>query len=201
MKYVVSMFAEDSDVPIAVSEKMTLAVGDSSAVVPGVVFQNEHDFIKGVSRMIQHATGEKLKPLVTPKDVVDLLNYIRITDPAACEALMSARVPANDELCTHASIQTAEAFTEAGQPKPIAVVGLLGVLNGLFGTNEDLDVQPEGTGLGPFHGWGAVIMRSDPDAQPKIVEFVTLEDYVNEINAAHVLHVVSTTTPGAPAAE
>lgn len=71
-----------------------------------------------------------LKESVTPQDVVDLLNEIAKTDKEALKALINLRVPCNKALADHPTIQT---VNKDGQ----YVVGILGILNGLFGVGPD----------------------------------------------------------------
>lgn len=110
-----------------------------------------------------------LRRAITQQDVCDLLNDMLATDPAAVEALISTRVPINDVLAKHPTIQCTSVLQLAGKDLKIECVGLLGVLNGLFGTFEN--------NANVFNGFGAIVMRSDPKDQPSIKEFVTLESY------------------------
>lgn len=75
--------------------------------------------------------------------VVDLLDEIHAADPGALAALVATRVPCNRALADHPTVQV-------GQAKDGGVeVGLMGVLNGLCGVNED--------------GWGAVALIVEHD--------------------------------------
>ncbi len=56
-----------------------------------------------------------------------ILNQAVAADPAAMTALVRARVPCNDRLGQHSTIQCGKEPT----------VGLLGILNGIFGIRED----------------------------------------------------------------
>lgn len=140
-----------------------------------------------------------LKQSVTPQDVCDLLNWMLSVDPACIEALVSTRVPCNEIIAEHASIQVQAGILKIGDvDMRQCEVGLLGVLNGLFGRHEMDLLEPHVDGVPDkiqyFHGWGSIVMRSDPLAQPKIAEFVTLEEYmadaaisINETNDDRVL--------------
>lgn len=85
---------------------------------------------------------------VTAQDVVDLMNAAAALDPQAVRALVHARVVCNDALAGHPSIQVGRASdTDPGGPW---VVGLLGILNGIFGTFDN--------------GWGCITVILDDSA-------------------------------------
>ncbi len=63
-----------------------------------------------------------MRKYVTPQDVVDLLNELLSCDHAAVQALVRSRVPCNERIHAHPTVTT------DGE-----VVGLIGILNGLFG--------------------------------------------------------------------
>lgn len=67
---------------------------------------------------------------VTPQHVVDLLNDALVQDKQCIERLVAARVECNDALANHPTIQCG-----AGSDR-IARVGLIGVLNGIFGAER-----------------------------------------------------------------
>jgi hypothetical protein len=71
-----------------------------------------------------------IKEFITPQDAVDLLNEMLRLDPAAATALLNARVPCNQDVANHPTIQVRG--YGSGNPS----VGLLGVLNGMFGTDD-----------------------------------------------------------------
>jgi len=78
-------------------------------------------------------------------------------DHEAIEKLVEMRVPCNDALVNDPACQTTFHENEVGaQP----VVGLLGVLNGVFGTRSN--------------GWGWIGANFDDDN--KMTGFVVLED-------------------------
>lgn len=72
-----------------------------------------------------------IKEAITPQEVVDLLNDALNKDPEAVTALVYQRIPCNRSLAEHQSIQVDE--KKVGQYE----VGLLGIINGLFGTHEN----------------------------------------------------------------
>jgi len=85
-----------------------------------------------------------IKTSITVQDACDVLNEALRLDPKAISNLVSCRVPCNSALAGHASIQVGSA--EDINDDTEHVVGLLGVLNGLFGTfDED-----------PKEGWGPI---------------------------------------------
>jgi hypothetical protein len=63
---------------------------------------------------------------VTTSAVVELLNEMHRLDSAATAALVSARVPCNDALAGHPTVQV-------GIRAEGCVVGLIGVINGILG--------------------------------------------------------------------
>jgi len=79
---------------------------------------------------------------ITIADAVDMLNNALERDPIAVSSLISIKVSCNKSLADHKSIQ---AWDCDGNYH----IGMLGFLNGLFGTDED--------------GWGgiAAIIRED----------------------------------------
>lgn len=86
-----------------------------------------------------------LNSFVTAQDAVNLLNEAAKLDPHAVEALIKARIPANEALQNHPTIQCSSA------------IGVLGMLNGLFG------VFPEGH---PKAGWGPISAIISDDGSP-----------------------------------
>ena len=73
------------------------------------------------------------------KVAVAFLNEALKLDPVAVQGLFEHRVPCNDALRDHPTIQVAAAGAEPvpGEPaRDQASVGILGLLNGLFGVDE-----------------------------------------------------------------
>jgi hypothetical protein len=85
--------------------------------------------------------------------VLAVLNEAVELDKDAMTALVNARVPCNERLADHPTIQV-------GSFDGITKVGLLGVLNGLFGIASD--------------GWGAI--GADFDSNGKVVGFRQVRD-------------------------
>jgi len=71
-----------------------------------------------------------LKEMITPQDVVDLLNESFRLDSAATRLFRENKVKCNDALAEHPSIQI-------GENSNGNTLGILGFLNGLFGTNDN----------------------------------------------------------------
>jgi len=73
----------------------------------------------------------------TAQQVVDLLNEAARLDPEAVLELINARVPCNEALNAHPTIQTGPRRGIDPRHDKRNEVGLLGILNGIFGTFED----------------------------------------------------------------
>ena len=81
---------------------------------------------------------EMLKETVTIDEVLEVLNRIVKTDPQAAHDLVETRVDCNDSLVKDPTIQVAkEEIPMLGTTGTFYSVGLLGVLNGIFGVHED----------------------------------------------------------------
>ena len=74
---------------------------------------------------------QKLKRSITVQDVCNLLNEMLACDYGATHDLLCFHTRCNNELLTHPTIQVIHAGAD------IPTVGILGVLNGLFGVNDD----------------------------------------------------------------
>ena len=87
---------------------------------------------------VQSWTGEEF---VSIKEVIQFLNELLQIDSDAINKLLSLRVPCNKSLDEHETIQTFAApvngVTADDGPKTIPVVGILGIINGMFGINSD----------------------------------------------------------------
>ena len=70
-----------------------------------------------------------IKASVTIDEVLTILNEAHADDPKAMDALIKARVNCNDKLADHPTIQI-------GVHHNGYSVGLLGILNGLFGIDS-----------------------------------------------------------------
>jgi hypothetical protein len=75
---------------------------------------------------------DTIKTLVSIDDVIDYLNELLALDGQAIAALVANRVPCNELLADHRSVQV--------QVKHgVFYVGLLGVINGMFGTIDGVN--------------------------------------------------------------
>ena len=72
-----------------------------------------------------------MKPLVSPKDAVAVLNRALAADKDAMRRLSDFRVMCNDELADDPTIQVRK--EESGN----CSVGLIGILNGIFGIQDN----------------------------------------------------------------
>lgn len=72
------------------------------------------------------------KPLVSPKDAIEVLNRALAADPEAARLLFNYRVGCNEELANDPTIQVS-----SYRPKGTTTVGILGLLNGIFGIQDD----------------------------------------------------------------
>ena len=82
-----------------------------------------------------------LKEKVTPQETVDYLNELLEADPDGINAFFSTRIACTEKMAKHPTVQV-------GTLNPdYYVFGALGILNGLFGIDED--------------GWGCIVAMLD----------------------------------------
>jgi len=78
------------------------------------------------------------RPKISPEKAVQLLNEIHELDPTVFMALIRYRVPCNKEFGEHPTVQVGlipkEEYPDPERPYE---VGLLGIINGIFGAAED----------------------------------------------------------------
>jgi hypothetical protein len=91
--------------------------------------------------------------LHTAQRLVDFLNDALQTDPSAISLLVNNRVPCNQAMLEHPTIQCGT-----------ITVGLLGLLNGFVGVYDE----------GKRKGWGAIAAITEEDG--RIVRFEILEN-------------------------
>lgn len=77
-----------------------------------------------------------------PETMVEFLNSLLEFDNAALCELIEVRVTCNQKMCDHPSVQVQNVENGA----PYATVGLLGILNGFFGTYDESPCK----GYGPI---------------------------------------------------
>lgn len=95
-----------------------------------------------------------------PRPTIALLNEILEKDRSAIEGLVNTRVPCNKELADHPTVQVGHHFPTTTEP-PATTVGLLGILNGIFGTYDD----------GPQKGYGPITAVVDDEDLTRIIRF------------------------------
>lgn len=100
-----------------------------------------------VDTIIQH---RKLKSEALADLLIQRLNEIARVDPDAMAALIKTRVPCNDAMLRHPTVQVAR---QVGASDDAFEVGFLGMLNGIIGVIED----------GPRKGWGHIAAVMDDD--------------------------------------
>ena len=87
---------------------------------------------------VQNWTGEEF---VSVNEVIQFLNEVLQIDSDAINKLLTIRVPCNEKLDNHESVQTFcvpfKGKEKDDKPRPISVVGILGIINGMFGINSD----------------------------------------------------------------
>lgn len=96
-----------------------------------------------------------LKNNITIDDTINFLNELLKIDSEAIINLVEYRVLCNDELSDHPTVQVSYDKTHG-----YCKVGLMGIINGLFGTDED--------------GWGAICINIQDG---KIINFARVEEY------------------------
>ena len=98
-----------------------------------------------------------IKESVTLEDVAEFLNELLKVDYDTINKLFSIRMACNGELADHPTVQVLQ--VGGNKTNPYFVVGIIGLLNGLFGTTE--------------HGWGRLCVNAEKD---KILSFSVLSD-------------------------
>lgn len=99
-----------------------------------------------------------IKETVTLNEVIDFLNELVEVDAPAVAALIANRVPCNEQLADHPTVQ-------CGAQHGGFHVGMLGILNGLFGIHE-----------GEYrNGWGAITAVFDDNDKGHFRNLVRFE--------------------------
>jgi hypothetical protein len=91
-----------------------------------------------------------LRESVSLDQALYLLNEIVALDPKAAEALVETRVVCNKALADHPTIQVGLGIEEDGDSFQ---VGILGLLNGMFGADDE--------GYGQIAAWYNVVCPND----------------------------------------
>lgn len=71
---------------------------------------------------------------LNPELIIEYLNSLVTLDQEAMSRLIEIRTPCNDKLTNHETVQVLEEIIDN---KPEYKVGLLGILNGMCGIDED----------------------------------------------------------------
>lgn len=87
-----------------------------------------------------------LQESVTVEHVIGILNDLVALDPEAMREIIESRVTCNEALAEHPTVQV-------GATEEVYRVGMLGILNGIFGTIEG----------GPKHGYGPITLAIDEE--------------------------------------
>ena len=98
---------------------------------------------------------------VGAKMMVDFLNGLLNVDREAIEALTKTRIPCNKAMAEHPTVQVGEIYWH----KTKCDLGLVGLLNGFFGSYDD----------GPKKGWGGICYVED-DKTHKLLHFAEHEN-------------------------
>ena len=101
-----------------------------------------------------------LKQTITPKEVVDFLNELLKVDRKGISDFFDTKTVVNNDLAGHPTVQV-RGHTNTDPNDNVYTVAPLGVLNGMFGTDED--------------GWGC-IYREVEENRSTIVEFGIVSD-------------------------
>lgn len=108
-----------------------------------------------------------MRDSVTIYDVVSFLNQLLKTDREAVSELFHLKVKCNQALADHPAVQVSEYILENGAEVKTPgeyQVGLLGILNGLFGVDKD--------------GWGAIARNVETSDYKTIFEFCRAQRYI-----------------------
>ena len=77
-----------------------------------------------------------MEPVSVDK-AIDVLNRIHSADPSVLSNLIFSRVPCNEELANDPSVQVGVVPKKYELDDELWEVGLLGIINGIFGVDED----------------------------------------------------------------
>jgi hypothetical protein len=94
---------------------------------------------------------------INPELIIQYLNSLLLLDQKAISELVEKRVEVNEQFSHHETVQI---LRSGSDDKPIYSVGLLGILNGLCGVDDD--------------GWGFVV--AECNSQGLINKFIHKKD-------------------------
>ncbi len=95
-----------------------------------------------------------IKLCVTPKEAVDFLNGLLKIDPAAMTRLVFKKTGCNQALTDHPTVQVSDGKGfDSVDMEAAGYVGLLGIINGMFGVIE----------TGPKKGFGPITAEIDDE--------------------------------------
>lgn len=117
-----------------------------------------------------------LKPrMIDVDDAINLLNEILEVSPKTIETMVFDRVECSEELANHQTVQvekgSSQGFIDGNKLRTVYRVGLLGIINGLFGAD--------------IKGWGAIqaVMERDRIRRfERVPHFGNLEPKVDSVN-------------------
>jgi hypothetical protein len=92
---------------------------------------------------------------LNPEQIINFLNHLVVLDRDAVSALINTRVPCNKQFSEHETVQVLAGENETHS------VGLLGILNGLCGKDEN--------------GWGFIVAEVD-EKDDKVERFIHSKD-------------------------
>lgn len=95
-------------------------------------------------------------------DMIGFLNDLLVTDPDCLTRLMQLRMVCNEKMENHPTVQV-------GENGARSVVGLMGIINGFFGTIPDGDCKD--------HGFITMLFDKDHN----IIQFIRTETYMEQI--------------------
>jgi hypothetical protein len=94
--------------------------------------------------------------MVTKEEAVKILNEIHQLDPTVLQPIIDYRVPCNEALANHPTVQVGHWKPDGGLK-----VGFLGILNGIFGVNDK--------------GWGWIAAEFSEPPEHKLKGFIINE--------------------------
>lgn len=111
--------------------------------------------------------------MVTKEQAVTLLNEIHRLDPTVLQELVTHRVPCNEALANHPTVQVGLVDVQDGKFE----VGILGIINGLFGVDDK--------------GWGFIAANISNPPESQLTGFDILEPErwkpkMHELSQEHV---------------